>query len=304
MDIAHHGNGQPRWSLLRGRVLRRVLRADSTQEYLVYAPRSGGEGAPVLASVHGVSRNAFEQARLFAPFCEKFGVVLVVPRFSSEQHQDYQRLGRGGRGIRADLLLNQYLSEVASLTGADATQICLFGYSGGAQFAHRYLMAHPHRVARAVVVAAGWYTFPDHRQRFPYGIRSTRLLPGVSFNPEEFLHVPVDVFVGARDVGSGNLRRTERCDEQQGTTRVERACNWVAAMRAAAEAYGIKPAVTFTEVPDVDHSFQRFCQHGALIERVFWSLFGVGVGLPGIPSEKGRFQDSDAGEDKVNLENV
>ncbi len=304
MDLTHDENGQPRWSLLRGRILRRVLRRDPTQEYLVYAPRSGGVGAPVLASVHGVSHNAFDQARLFAPFCEKLGVVLVVPRFSSEQHTDYQRLGRGGRGVRADLLLNQCLAEVASLTGADATRICLFGYSGGAQFAHRYLMAHPHRIARAVVVAAGWYTFPDHRRRFPYGIRSTASLPGVSFNPEEFLHVPVDVFIGAHDVGQANLRRTERTDSQQGVTRVERARNWVAAMRAAAEGYGIEPVVTFTEVPDVNHSFQRFCERGRLIERMFWSLFGVNVGSDGTRFENRLSNGTDSGKGRVNLEDV
>ena len=304
MDISHDRNGRPRWSLLRGRVLWRVLRTDPTQEYLVYVPRSGGVGAPVLASVHGVSNNASEQARMFAPFCEKFGVVLVVPRFTNEHHRDYQRLGRGGRGARADLLLNDILSEVASLTGADVTQFCLFGYSGGAQFAHRYLMAHPHRVARAVVVAAGWYTFPDHRQRFPYGIRPTRRLPGVSFNPEEFLHVPVDVLVGARDVGQANLRRTERTDKQQGSSRLERARNWVEAMRAAAEAYGIEPAVTFSEVPDVNHDFRRFCERGRLIERMFWSLFGVSVDLPGTRTEIRRFDGADLGEDRVNLESV
>ena len=281
------GNAQPRWSLPSGRVLLRVLRADPVQEYLVYVPRSGAVDAPVFASVHGISRNAFEQARIFAPFCEQFGVVMVVPRFARGQHHYYQRLGHGGRGVRADMVLNQILLELTSLTGADTTQIYLFGYSGGAQFAHRYLMAHPHRVVRAVVASAGWYTFPDHRQRYPYGIRSTRSLPGISFNPEAFLHVPVDVLVGARDVGSAKLRSTERIDKQQGRTRVDRARNWVSAMRAAAEAHGIEPTVTFTEVPKTDHSFRRFCERGALVDRVFSSLFGINLELPAKRSNNG-----------------
>jgi dienelactone hydrolase len=249
------------------------MRSDPAQEYLVYVPKSGGANARILASVHGISRNAAEQARSFAPFCDEAGVVMVVPKFVPEHHRDYQRLGRQGSGARADRALERCLWEVASLTGAEASQVYLFGYSGGAQFVHRYLMAHPHRVARAVIAAAGWYTFPDNQRRYPYGTRPVRSLPNVRFNPEEFLHIPVDVLVGELDTTSPNLRSNERLDEQQGRTRLERARNWVAAMQEAARTYGIDSKVSFTAVPHVDHSFNTFCQRGALIERVTRALF-------------------------------
>jgi pimeloyl-ACP methyl ester carboxylesterase len=254
-------------------VLLRALRNDPIQEYLVYVPESAAPGAPVLVSVHGVSRNAHEQARVFSELCDEHGAILLVPIFTADQHRDYQRLGRAGRGNRVDLLLNRYLAEVGSLSGADVTQVRLFGFSAGAQFAHRYLMAHPHRVARAVVVAAGWYTFPDPRRRYPYGIRPVRSLEGVNFNPEAFLRVPVEVLVGERDIGSSNLRSTERLDAQQGKNRVERAHCWVSAMQAAAAAHGLHPEVSLTEVPDIDHSFKAFCNRGALLEHVGRALF-------------------------------
>jgi len=264
------------WSLPRGNIVRRVLRNDPAQEYLTYIPKSGAANAPVLATVHGISRNAYAQAIMFAPYCERFGVVLVAPRFTATQHKDYQRLGRKGRGLRADKVLDNCLTEVALLTGADASRFSFFGYSGGAQFVHRYIMAHPHRVIKAVVVAAGWYTYPDHKQRFPYGIRPNRRLPGVAFNPEEFLHVPVDVLVGSQDTTTRNLRQTDRAN-RQGKNRVERARNWAEAMQEAAATYGVEPAVTFTEIPGVDHSFEKFCRHGALVKRVFKSLFDASI---------------------------
>ena len=263
------------WSLPQGRVLRRALRSDPAQDYLLYVPESAGRGAPVLVAVHGVSRNAHEQAVVFSTLCDARGAVLLVPVFTKDQHRDYQRLGRKGRGPRVDLLLHRYLSEVALLSGADVTQIRLFGFSGGAQFAHRYLMAHPHRVARAVVAASGWYTFPDRARRYPYGIRVNRSLDGVHFSPEQFLRVPVEVLVGNRDMGSTNLRSSPPLDEQQGTNRVERARRWVAAMRAAASAYGLRRRVSLTEVPDIDHSFTAFCERGALVDLVDRSLFGL-----------------------------
>lgn len=257
-------------------MLRRALRSNPSQEYLVYVPSAGGADAPLFVPVHGISRNAHEQARLFAPLCEALGAVLVAPYFAGEEHRDYQRLGRLGRGRRADAALEAILEEVASLTGAAATRIHLFGYSGGAQFAHRYVMAHPHRVARAAVVSAGWYTFPDARKRFPYGIRTSPKLPGVRFDPEEFLRVPISVLVGAKDGGSARLRRTRRVDRQQGVTRVERARNWVQAMRTAAEAYQLEPLVSYVEVDSSNHSFTQFAERGALAERVFGALFDLG----------------------------
>ena len=256
----------------------------------------------MFATVHGVSRNAEEHARAFAPVCEQLNMVLIAPIFTRERHRDYQRLGRGKRRARGDLLFNRCLSEVASLVSADTSRICLFGYSGGAQFAHRYLMAHPHRISRAVIAAAGWYTFPDDRQRFPYGIGPTPSLDGVRFEPEGFLKIPVHVLVGARDVGLVNVRSTARLNEQQGRNRVERAGNWVAAMRAAAEAYGAESAVTLTKVPGVNHSFTRFCKRGALVERVCWSLFGVDVQSLGKSRENGQFNGTVPGKPQVVLQ--
>ncbi|HEX6852727.1 MAG TPA: hypothetical protein VF139_15125 [Candidatus Polarisedimenticolaceae bacterium] len=265
----------PRWSLPRGRILLRALRSDPTQEYLIYVPASAAPGAPVLVAVHGISRNVLEHTVVFSPLCEEQGAVLVAPVFTPDQHMDYQRLGRRHRGHRVDLLLHRFLAEAGSLSGADVAQIHLFGFSAGAQFAHRYLMAHPDRVARAAVAAAGWYTFPDHSRKYPYGIRPGRSLEGVNFNPERFLRVPVEVLIGHNDVGSSNVRRSERLDAQQGTNRVERARSWVAAMRDAATAYGLKPLVSLTEVPGIDHSFTSFCTRGELVDRVGRSLFGA-----------------------------
>ncbi len=262
------------WSPPRGRLLKRALRSDPTQDYLLYVPESAPPGAPVLVAVHGISQNAHEQAVVFSSLCDSRGAVLLVPIFTPDQHKDYQRLGRKGRGPRVDLLLHRFLAEVASLSGADVTQIHLFGFSGGAQFAHRYLMAHPHRVAGAVLAASGWYTFPDRAERYPYGIRVNRSLQGVRFSPEQFLRVPLKVIIGKSDTGSTNLRSSPRLEAQQGPNRLERGRRWVAAMRSAATTYGMPPRVTLTEVPGIDHSFTSFCERGGLVDIVDRSLFG------------------------------
>jgi pimeloyl-ACP methyl ester carboxylesterase len=263
----------PRWSRSRGRIVQRALRNDPTMEYYYYAPAGSREGARVLTVIHGISGRALDYVQLFAPYCEDRGVVLLAPHFG-EHHRDFQRLGRQGRGPRADQILHHCLSEVGSLTGANVDETYLFGYSAGAQFSHRYVMAHPHRVARAVVVSAGWYTFPDSEQRFPYGIRHPRKLRGVRFLPEEFLKVPVEVLVGSEDLDSLNLRCTDRVNKQQGANRAERARRWVDAMEQAAKAQGLPALTTLTEVPGISHDFDEFCRTGGLASRVMLSLFG------------------------------
>ena len=267
--------GVARWSLLAGKLHRLSSRNAPGLEYLVYVPRSGVAVAPVFVTVHGISRNVHEHATLFSTYCETFGVVLVAPYFAPELSADYQRLGREGRGPRADLALHGILEEAERLTGADTTRIRLFGFSGGAQFAHRYAMAHPHRVVGAVIAAAGWYTFPDPRTRYPYGIRRCRELPDLRFDPEEFLRVPITVIVGDRDVTGEDLRRTRRVNRQQGETRLERARNWVDAMQTAAATYRVDPLVTLETIPGGDHSFMGLMGSGRLGDRTFAALFGM-----------------------------
>lgn len=268
---------EPGTSIPPGQVVRRALRSDPSQEYLVYVPASGGAGAPVFVTAHGISRNAEEHATLFAPYAAARGVVLVAPCFTRDRDDDYQRLGRTGRGRRADLALNAILEEVGALTGASTRRIHLFGFSGGAQFAHRYAMAHPDRVAGVVVASAGWYTFPDSDVPYPCGLGSSEAVAGVRFDPDAFLRVPFSVLVGGADTTDASLRRNAELDRQQGVTRRARAENWAAAMRRAARARGIEPNVTCEQVPGIGHSFRQFMLEGGLGDRVFAALFGSPV---------------------------
>ncbi len=96
----------------------------------------------------------------------------------------------------------------------------------------------------------------------------------MKFDPEEFLRVPTTVFVGEHDDSDAHPRRSERIDRQQGVTRVERARNWVAAMRAAADTYQLDALVSYQEITATDHDFEQLMKRGALGESVFKSLFG------------------------------
>lgn len=273
MKMAGKRITKAQWSLPRGRLLRRALRAHPAFEYLIYVPTAGAADAPVLVSVHGISQSSWhKQAEALVPACERHSVALLAPSFNNQQHSDYQRLGRKGRGHRADLFLHHCLQELNNLTGADTTHLRLFGHSGGAQFVHRYMMAYPHRVECAIVSAAGWYTFPDPTQKFPYGIRSNASLSGVVFNPEAYLKVPVMVLVGTGDTQFKDLISTDRINEQQGLTRIERARNWAAAMQAQAKAYGMPSHVNLIELEGTGHSLADLQSEMARVESMIFEF--------------------------------
>lgn len=252
----------------------RILDHASHQPYFLYVPQRGAVNAPVFVTVHDISRNAREHAESFASFAEHYGVVLIAPYFSQEDFPDYQRLGRKGKGQRADLALDRIVDEVGRLTGAQTGKLFLFGYSGGAQFVHRYTLAHPQRVAKVVLGAPGWYTFPDATVKYPKGIAPTRRLPGVTFDPENFLTIPTCVIVGKRDVRQDvGLNKSPKIAQQQGSTRVERGRQWIAAMARAAEMHDLNTPYTFQTLPRSRHSFTQSMQRGGMGEMVFTYLF-------------------------------
>lgn len=262
-------------SLVTGQVLQMTLQSNPHQQYLLYLPTTGAKDAPIFVTVHGISRNVKGHATRFAPYAERYRVVLVAPYFPKNNFPGYQRLGRVGQGDRADQVLQQIVTEVGELTGARNDKLYLFGYSGGAQFVHRYMLAYPERVAKVVIGAAGWYTFPDPNLSYPKGIKPTPQLPGDALVADKFLQVPACVLVGNQDVKrEANFNQAPDIDEYQGYTRVERGRNWIAAMQKAAREKGYVTPYVFRTVPLAAHSFKQSMLHGKMGDRVFECLFG------------------------------
>lgn len=260
---------------LPGRIEHCALESDASLQYVMYVPSRGGTGAPILVTVHGISRNAAEQVSMFAPYAERAGVVLVAPLYEHARFPRYQRLSANERGESPAAVMEAIVAEVARTTGARGDRMHLFGFSGGGQFVHRYAMAYPERVAGYVVGSAGWYTFPDAQRRYPYGLRYSRRLQLGGFDLRRFLAVPGWVLVGERDVQEGSaMRKTERVMLEQGPSRMERGLRWVDAVNARAAELGLAAPVRFEQLPRSPHSFRRSMRRGELGQRVFGHLFG------------------------------
>ena len=248
--------------MIQGEVVEASLPGRPPLDYCLFVPADASRDVLLLVAIHGISRNAREQAESFAPLAARHGFSVVAPHFDERAYDDYQRLGRRGRGARADAALGRLIDELER-RGVAPKEIFLFGYSGGGQFVHRYVMAHPEGVRAGIVTAAGWYTFPDPSADYPYGIRVAAELPGVLFRPSAFLRVPMLAVVGDDDrERDENLRRFRVLDRRQGRNRVERAERWVGAMRTAAREREMQPRVELAMLEGAGHSFADSMQAG------------------------------------------
>lgn len=261
-------------SITPGVLAHHYLKSDSQQEYYIYIPRSGSKNTATFVTVHGISRNALEHARSFVPYAEYYGVTLIAPLFPKSRFPNYQQMGGTRQEQRADIALNEIINEVGKLTQANTNKLYLFGFSGGAQFVHRYMMAYPERVEKIVVGAAGWYTFPDSAHQFPLGIKPAQDLADLHFDPEKFLMVPAFVLVGEKDTESdGALHTSIELSRLQGETRLERGRSWIVAMENIARRHNFGTRYGFFILPHCNHSFTRCVEQGNMAELTFHLLF-------------------------------
>ena len=258
-----------------GTILKRSLDGMQQLDYFAYVPNRGQLNDRVLISVHGISRNAEQHLEGFAAQAEHYGAVMLAPLFPRASFPAFQRLGTSVNQERADLAFDQMLHDASAWLGIGQAPLHIFGFSGGGQFTHRYAMFYPKRVARMVLAAPGWYTFPDPDRRYPLGLRSADVWPHLKFSPAKFLKIPSLVLVGDEDdIRDDDLNKSRQIDAFQGLNRVERAERWVNAMRALARAYDVPADFRLEMVPNANHAYESYLSHPPFAEEVFQFLFG------------------------------
>jgi pimeloyl-ACP methyl ester carboxylesterase len=251
---------------------RRVAEQGPPLSYRAFVPSGRSPASPLgppLVLVHGRRRAATRQFRAFLPTAIARGVALIAPTFPRQQFSGYQYLaGTDGPLCARDALLGT-LDDAWQHLGVGTDEVDLVGFSAGAQFAHRFAMSAPGRVRRAVVAAAGWYTYLDEDRPFPRGAGAVAA-GGERVDVAAFLRIPVHVLVGDRDVGRGpSLRTGPSIDRRQGVNRIARALRWTDHLEDVARARNLAPRVSFDLLADTGHSFTEAVEKGGLVARTF-----------------------------------
>lgn len=243
--------------------------------YRTYVPEQPS-GHPALVLVHGRARAAAALFRAFLPMAAARNVPLLVPTYSRTRYHHYQQLSGVQGPLAARGALLAMLEDARPSLGSSVDKIDLLGFSGGAQFAHRFAMLTASRVRRLVVASAGWYTYLTPGRPFPLGTGGSTLSGGLPVDVESFLRIPVHVLVGALDVEPGpGLRTSQAINRVQGEDRVIRALRWLDHLEEQAYAQGLRPSVSFDLMPETGHSFTQAVFTGGLVGRAFEFLHPV-----------------------------
>ena len=236
----------------------------------IYRPPELKRTDRIIVAVHGISRDGREQAEASRKIADQLGCWVLAPVFQREAYPRYQQLGKGGIYPRADLALTTLLTLWKGLQGEPWLKVWLTGYSGGAQFVHRYALHYPQQIAGLVVSSAGWYSFPDVGLGYPYGIAETVSLQEPDL--EQMLALPMLITIGEADTErDSSLRTGKRIDLQQGNNRFERAISWGKAVRTLQREMGLRPAEVRI-LSGQGHSYINNMQQGNLTQIVLTFL--------------------------------
>ena len=189
-----------------------ACRADPRFSYCLYIPPALREAAParvlLVVSVHGSLRGMETCRDTFAEFARWHGAVVLAPLFPADIRGDgnedgYKYMVEGD--IRYDRLLLAMVAEAEARIGLGFDRFCLFGFSGGGHFAHRFLYLHPERLRAVSIGAPGSVTLIDPKRGWWVGTSDMERIFGHAPDLDLIRRVPVHLAVGDSDLETASI---------------------------------------------------------------------------------------------------
>lgn len=198
-----------------GRTTVMASRSDPRFSYCLFVPEHLADGGPspdIVVAMHGTARTFMAYRDALAPFGRWNHCIVVCPLFPVGVLGDDNRSGFkyiAEADIRYDLALLQIVDEVRERYAVEEQRFAIFGYSGGAHFAHRLFLLHPTRLWAASVGAPGSVTLLDEDRDWWVGVRDVQARFGVRLDIDAMRKVPVQVVVGAADLETWEINHSE-----------------------------------------------------------------------------------------------
>lgn len=239
-------------SSARGRLPFQACPSEPRCSYCLYVPEQPARA--VCAYVHGTERDAASYREALIPFAEACGCIILTPLFPAgiiepDDVDNYKNIRF--HDIRFDHLLLAMVDEVVQQYGLTERRFLLGGFSGGAQFAHRFYYLHPQRLLALSAAAPGRVTLPDEQLNWWLGVRDLPEQFGQPLQLDALRRVPVQLVIGADDTEDFMLDQTSPYwmpgVEHIGHTRIKR----LRCLYASLTARGVD--ATLEIVPDTTH---------------------------------------------------
>ncbi|KAI0381663.1 alpha/beta-hydrolase [Hypomontagnella monticulosa] len=196
-----------------GHVPQMALQADTRISYALYIPEShynanpatnpAGDKLPLLVYIHGTSRNTAAMFGDLVPFADSVPCAVIAPIFPAGLNgpndlDSFKELKTDS--LRSDLSLLNILDEVAyRWPGLETSKVFMMGFSGGGQFAHRFMYLYPERLNAISIGAPGRPTFLDETQDWPVGIADVDKVFGKTVSTTAIAKLPIQLVVGGND---------------------------------------------------------------------------------------------------------
>jgi poly(3-hydroxybutyrate) depolymerase len=133
-------------------------------EYYLHVPSGYTDQRlwPLFIYVHGTGGSGRDTLHIWRPRADREGFLFLAPTFPLK---GYQYLTNG-----EDAVLWAMIAEVQSAYAVDPARVFVCGFSGGAQFAHRFAFRYPGRVSGVSTMSAGSYDSPPKRGQVPFAV--------------------------------------------------------------------------------------------------------------------------------------
>ncbi|MBS0421428.1 MAG: alpha/beta hydrolase, partial [Proteobacteria bacterium] len=188
-------------------------------------PQAGGPSPGLIVTVHGSDYAHEPMCRFFAGLGRETNSVVLAPLFGPASGPRADPDGyKGLRSVHADYdrALMEMVDEVGTRFGAQTERFCLFGFSGGAQFAHRFLYVYPQRLRAVSIAAPGMVTLIHAGQHLWVGTQNLRQEFGRELSLEQIRRVKTQLLVGSTDDAPHFGAAGEAAYNFAGRNRVER----------------------------------------------------------------------------------
>lgn len=234
-----------------------ALSVDPRFSYCLYVPDRGDSAErSLLCVIHGSYRNFTAHRDQFMDFADLNNCLILAPLFPANVLGDgnldgFKYMVEGD--IRYDRVLQSMVEQASARYGIDGSRFGLVGFSGGAHFAHRFLLLRPERLWGVSVGAPGSVTLLDRQRDWWPGVRDIEQKFGSSIDPQRLAEVPIQLVVGDADLDKSEIahrpegRYWAEGANDAGATRPER----LHALEQSLANAGVQ--VTFDLLPGVGH---------------------------------------------------
>ncbi|CAD0092285.1 unnamed protein product [Aureobasidium vineae] len=204
-------------AFLVGHIPQMALQSDPRISYSLYIPPSPYKSLAaaesnnmnklaLLVNIHGTRRNLSAIYGDLKTFADSTPCAVLQPLFAAgiggpNDLDSYKKLR--SRSSSSDVALLSILDEVGLRWPLiDTNRIFLMGFSGGGQFAQRFMYVWPGRLSAISIGAPGKVTLLDDQQKWPRGVKDIQEIFGREIDLDLVRTVNIHMVVGSKDTGA------------------------------------------------------------------------------------------------------